>query len=268
MPINVHDFQREVIGASFEKPILVDFWAPWCGPCRMLTPTLEALEREHKGAWRLAKLNTDENPQIAAQYGIRGIPNVKLFHQGRPIAEFTGALPKSQIEQWLKQHLPGSAASELEVVQSLVKSGNVWEALIRLKELMKKHPDDEDVRALYVHLTALDDLDKAFEFLQKVGPDSPHYQLAEAVRALHQLIHLSEDDLQNSPAQNALKSAKEAITTKDYDAALAQLIEAVILDKKCCNELPRRATIGLFHLLGAHHPLTRKHRRRFDMALY
>ncbi len=268
MPIDVRDFQREVIDASFQKPVLVDFWAPWCGPCRMLGPALEALEREAGGKWILAKLNTDENPQIAAQYGIRGIPNVKLFYQGRPIAEFTGALPKFQIEQWLKQHLPGSSAQQLEVIRSLVKSGNVWEALMQLKELMAKDPDNDDARALYVHLTALDNLDEAVEQLKNITEGSPHYELAEAVRALHQLMHVSEAEIGGSPAAPHITAAQQALAEKNYDATLAHLIDAVIADKKCCDELPRRATIGLFYLLGAHHPLTRKYRRRFDMALY
>ncbi|MCZ6756762.1 MAG: thioredoxin, partial [Bacteroidetes bacterium] len=94
MSVEVQNFQEDVIEASSEVPILVDFWAEWCGPCRVLGPVLEKLEAEQNGEWRLAKVDTDQHPEVSMQYGIRGIPAVKLFVDGNVVSEFTGALPE------------------------------------------------------------------------------------------------------------------------------------------------------------------------------
>lgn len=102
------DFQQDVIETSRRKPVLVDFWAPWCGPCRILGPTLEKLAKESGGAWRLVKINADKFPDLIRRYGVRGIPAVKLFVDGTVKDEFVGALPEHAVRRWLDQSLPAA----------------------------------------------------------------------------------------------------------------------------------------------------------------
>ena len=104
--LNPVDFQNDVVSKSSEVPVLVDFWAPWCGPCRVLGPTLERLDRQSGDRWTLAKFNVDDYPGLAAEYRIRAIPTVVLFSGGKPVSSFTGALSEAQIRDWLDEHLP------------------------------------------------------------------------------------------------------------------------------------------------------------------
>src|SRR5512146_1797389 len=117
MESEVRDFNKDIIERSKTIPVLVDFWAEWCGPCRILGPVLEKLAVKYKNRFELVKVNTDKNQEIAARYGIRGIPNVKLFIDGKVADEFTGALPEPAVEQWLKKAIPGKHTEELKKVR-------------------------------------------------------------------------------------------------------------------------------------------------------
>ncbi|MCA9800319.1 MAG: thioredoxin, partial [Cyanobacteria bacterium HKST-UBA04] len=126
-------FETQVIRASFNHPVLVDFWAPWCGPCKSLTPILEKLADEYAGAFMLAKVNTDEEQMLAAQVGVRSLPTVVLIKDGQLLDQFMGALPEGQVRQFLERHIEKPVASPLEQAESLLERGEFEQAITFLR---------------------------------------------------------------------------------------------------------------------------------------
>ena len=142
MAYEVTNFQEDVIEASAKAPVLVDFWAPWCGPCRVLGPTLERLAEDANGKWTLVKVNTDQNPDVSNQYGIRGIPAVKLFVDGDVVEEFTGALPEYAVKQWLEKALPSESKKLVDKAEREIAAGNREDARRLLETSLDQEPSN------------------------------------------------------------------------------------------------------------------------------
>ncbi|MEN9328952.1 MAG: Thioredoxin, partial [Pseudomonadota bacterium] len=164
--VTVENFETEVVAASMTTPVLVDFWAPWCGPCKSLGPVLEKLEADYGGRFKLVKINSDDEQQLAGAFGIRSIPTCVLMKGGRPLDGFMGALPEGKVREFLDKHLPseGELVAEAETAEAeeLMAAGDAEAALGKLQEALAINPANDDARFDYVKLLiSMGDLETA-----------------------------------------------------------------------------------------------------------
>ncbi len=260
------NFQQQVIERSHQLPVLVDFWAPWCGPCRVLGPTLEQLAQEQKDRWELVKINTDEQPELAQEYDIMSIPNVKLFHHGQVVNEFVGALSKKQIENWLDEAIPGDHSSELQTILEGMKQYPDAATEEKLRQFLMQNPDNREAKIALARHLAFHDTAEALSLVADIHVAEPEHDQAEDVRAIARLISFAPAN--GEPVAGKLSEAAGALKNSDYETAIRRIIDATMIDKGYQDDLPRRAAVALFHFWGTDHELTRKYERRFHMALY
>lgn len=267
---DVVNFQSDVLDRSRTVPVLVDFWAPWCGPCRVLGPMLERLATESGGRWTLAKVNTDENPEVAQSYGIRGIPAVKLFIDGKVVKEFTGALPEPALRRWLEEALPDDDAQNLAEAHALLLSGDHAGAERLLQDLLAKSPDNARARILLAGTTVLVRPAEALALLPESDVEPDLLPVASSVRSIAEAVQLTKNaaTLPDEPERNRFLEALSAIAEREYDDAILALIDVLQRNRYYADDAPRKIGVALFTLLGVEHPVTLRHRRTFDMWLY
>jgi putative thioredoxin len=234
------DFDERVLRRSFEVPVLVDFWADWCQPCHMLAPVLERAVDAHDGKVELAKLDVDSNQATAARYGVRGLPTVKAFHDGRVATEFTGAQPPQMVARFVDSLVPSEA-------DALVESGDEA-SLRRALDLEPGHPVAR--RELGRLLLRRGETEEALELLEQAPADFVAAGLAARARLA--------DDAELAPAF-------EAWDEDDHARALELLQEALADPER--RDHVRRVMVAIFTELGPEHPLAREHRRRLSAAL-
>jgi len=260
------DFQTEVIEQSRTIPVLVDFWAPWCGPCRTLAPALERLAERHAGKWVLVKVNTEEFPEIASSYGIQSIPDVKLFSNGTVIDEFTGALPEYQIEQWLTKALPSPSAADVDRAAAEMAAGNEAMAIALLEAVLANEPDNRKAAAMLVRLIIFSRPQEALRLAESLEAEADYADLSESVRTLGALLVRSASEFPKGESREAYGLAIETLRSGDLDGALDRFIGVLRENRYYDDDGSRLACIAIFRLLGEEHEITMKHRRAFDRA--
>ncbi len=266
---DIHDFQREVIERSFQVPVVVDFWAEWCGPCKILGPILEKLVQAQRDRWVLAKVDTEELTDEAISYGIQSIPNVKMFFEGKVIGEFVGALPEYAVSQWLKKVLPGKNTNQIEAAKALLQENQEEEARRLLERIHEEDPGDAETSVLLAKCIVLTDPAAAASLVANI--DEP--KLGEQREMITTFVYLFDiagrpDLLPQAPAKQLYLEGIAAIRKGEFTAALKKFIEIIRADRYYDEDGSRKACIAIFKYLGEEHPVTLEFRRDFSNALY
>lgn len=275
-------FQVEVVEKSKDVLVLVDFWAPWCGPCRVLAPVLQRLADRYAGKLLVAKVNTDAEQALAVQYQIRGIPAVKLFRNGGVVGEFVGVQPESAIKSLIDRFLPDEVDELIQKSATLLNNGKAGQAEVLLREaLTREAPDDriklelarllgesrtadsariEEARALLDSLsgatgTVVAPLKVRLDLLYTALKAPPSADLERAIEA----------NPGDSTARYQL--AARLVATGDYGSAMDQLLNLVRRDRAFRDDIARVTLVGLFQLLGQQHPLAIEYRTQLARAL-
>jgi putative thioredoxin len=267
--ITVQNFESELVTASQQQPVLLDIWAPWCGPCKTLGPVLEKLETAYAGRFRLGKLNADEQPEIASQlsqmFGVRSIPFCVLFKDGQPLDGFVGALPEAQVRQFLDKHVPSAeeAAADEEVseAQALLAEGDPESALERLQEALAIDPANDAAR--YDYVRALLMAGRVAEARRAFEPVAKKVALDARLAAVGHWLAACEKAAVARPADTL--AAAIAANKRDFDArfelaqthfaaqrftqAMDELLEIVMRDKSWNSELARKTYVAILELL-------------------
>lgn len=240
MDVNAANFEREVLHGSRNQPVVVDFWAPWCAPCRALGPILEKLEAEYGGRFKLTKVNSDENQELAAAFGIRSIPHVIAFRDGKPVAQFLGALPEGEVRAFLDKLLP---PPELEAAERAIAERRFEEAE-RLLAAVKPNIDwDARVETLRQSLAFARSEGSEAELAARIAADPFDHESRLALAALH-------------------------AGRKRYRQALDQLLEIVRRDKSWRDGEARRRILAIFNLAANEPDLVSEYRRKLASVLY
>ena len=276
------NFEQLVLENSFHKPVLVDFWAEWCAPCKALMPLLAKITEEYQGELVLAKVNCDIEQEVVARFGVRSLPTVVLFKDGQPVDGFAGAQPESAIRAMLQPHVhapPAAEADRLEAAQALFAEGRIGDAEEQLKQLLAE--DNENAAALILYARCLaerGELGEAETVLNAVKGDE-HKQALAGARAQLTFLRQANDlpevaDLKSRLAQNpeddeaAYQLAVQQLARQQHEAALDGLLKLFVRNRSYADGLPHKTLLQVFDLLGSDHPLVTTYRRKLYQALY
>jgi putative thioredoxin len=277
--VTLQNFQQEVIDASMQTPVLVDFWAPWCGPCKQLSPLLEKLEAQYAGRVKVVKVDTDAEQQLGQHFRVQSLPTVYAFVNGQPVDQFQGLKTEAQVKAFIDKLMPNPADLEFEQAMQLVQAGQMAEAVPFIKKAIALDPSFDDARLTYAQiLMQQDEAGAAIEQLNalsnaaKADPQSQEIiQAAQAMLANRKVPALPEVEARiaaNPKDLSArLEMAQHLVTHKSWEDALEQLLVIVTTDRTFQDDIGRKTMIEVFGKAESQPQLVSAWRRRLSSAL-
>lgn len=278
--VTAQDFQTLVIDNSFKQPVLVDFWAEWCNPCQVLIPILSKLADEYKGAFILAKVNSDEQGELAAQAGVRSLPTVKLFVNGQIVDEFMGALPEPEVRKFLDQHIQSESDSTVHEAMVAYSEGREQEALDMLNNALANDPQNAGLKINIAKLVANQgDYDSATALINTLTDeekDKPEViEMTAQIKLANQLKDAGdpkelEQRLQENPEdlEALLQMSNYHTASGNYETAIEMLLKIMQKDRTFKDDAGRNGLLDIFNILGNENPLVQKYRRRMFTLLH
>ncbi len=260
--VTIENFEQEVVTASLSQPVLVDFWAPWCGPCKSIGPILEKLETEYGGAFKLAKINSDEEQQLAGAFGIRSIPTIVLMKNGQPVDGFMGALPEGKVREFLDKHVQALAGEEEEeLLPEEPEAADPAAQLERLQHAVATDPANDDARFDYVKALLLagreQDARRAFEpVANKVAASRKLDALArwlDAIAFAKSHPNPADEDAKIAANRRDFQArfdrSRLLIAQQRWTAAMDELLEILMRDKAWSEDLARKTYIAILEII-------------------
>jgi len=261
-------FLQDVIERSRQQPVIVDFWAPWCGPCRMLSPTLERIAKEANGSFTLARINTDESQHLAMQYGVQGIPAVKMFRDGKVVGEFVGALPEPKVREFIKQYAPNQSDLILTAAQDLARMQKWNEAEAAYQHALSIDPRNAMI-ALELSKVQLR-LGKGTEasaLLEAIPSEAHEADMAQKLLPVARWMCNTPVDRAQEIDRMYAEAGQLACQGRDAEA-LDGLLSVLRRNRSYHDGAAKQIMLGLFELLGTEDSLVREYQRQLANVLF
>jgi len=276
MDVTMENFEADVIAASQTTPVLVDFWADWCGPCKSLGPVLEKLEADYQGRFKLVKINADTEQQLAGAFGVKSLPTCILLMGGRPVDGFMGALPEGKVREFLDKHLPSdsevAAQTDAQEAAQLAQAGDAHAAIAKLQEALSLNPADDEARYNFVKLLiSVGELDEAQAALAPKLTEIPLQLRFDALNYwLQALQFVSTDEraawsfeqfdaaiaTNKRDFDTRLAKARVLIAAELFENAMEELLEIIMRDKTWNHDVARKTYVAILELLTPPKPKT------------